>query len=75
MDAVQPATKCLVCDGEVEPGYVVDKGDADWYAHLQEWWSGVPVRKFFGALRRPKIVRKVVTCRCVECGFLMAYAP
>lgn len=68
--------RCLGCDGELEPGFMLDNGDHGTVAQAQ-WASGAPDPSKWkisvigaGTRRLP-----VVTYRCSGCGRLASFAP
>jgi hypothetical protein len=67
--------KCIRCDGALEKGFLVDKGESD-FTRQANWASGEPNTSFF----RLSVVKSgnrslpVVTFRCVSCGRLESFA-
>ncbi len=67
--------RCIRCDGELEPGFMVDKGDYD-ATHQAQWASGQPHTSFWrmSAVKSDSRMLPVVTCRCRSCGRLESFA-
>lgn len=67
--------RCIRCDGELEKGFVLDKGDYD-VASQATWASGDPNTSFWrmSAVKSGSRKMPVVTYRCKSCGRLEAYA-
>lgn len=65
---------CSKCGGEMEPGFVLDKGDPG-YVLSPEWAKG-PIEKsfWFGVKVEGRERHPIITYRCVQCGFLESYA-
>ncbi|HET9950494.1 MAG TPA: PF20097 family protein [Candidatus Eisenbacteria bacterium] len=67
-------TRCPKCKGEMEPGFLLDRADAD-LPHAAEWMEGAPEKSFWTGLKTKGKERfPVRTHRCRECGFLESYA-
>jgi hypothetical protein len=64
---------CLFCGGSTEIGFVVDRGDGD-RRRRQEWWAGEPESSFWIGVKKPDRTCRILTFRCVKCGFLMEFA-
>ena len=66
---------CTLCKGEMELGYILDRGD-DRFTHQSEWIAGEPrPRRWFEGVDVGKSRRYLVTTlRCEQCGFLASYA-
>ena len=64
--------KCIRCDGELEVGFLLDKGD---YGQSQ-WARGTPDTSCwrFSAVPSGSKTLPVVTYRCKSCGRLESYA-
>ncbi|HEX8317626.1 hypothetical protein [Longimicrobium sp.] len=72
------AVDCAECGGEMEPGFVVDRGDYS-VAAQQYWVGGEPtMQKFLGMTAGLKVSDRprydVTTLRCSRCGLLRSYA-
>lgn len=68
------APECTACRIRMEPGFMLDHGDAN-YRAVGEWVEGMPERSFWSGLKvagRERI--PVVTYRCRNCGILQSYA-
>jgi hypothetical protein len=68
---------CLVCQKEMELGFLTDMGDYQ-TIHVPVWCAGEPKPGFFSgevksAQRRQGL--KVVAYRCPQCEALRLYAP
>jgi hypothetical protein len=67
--------RCIRCDGELEPGFLIDKGESD-FTRQAHWASGEPNTSFF----RLSVVKSgsrslpVITYRCKSCGRLESFA-
>jgi len=66
--------RCIRCEGDLELGFIIDKGDAVTQA---QWASGEPNSKFWrlSAIQSGSRILPVVTYRCKSCGRLESYAP
>ncbi|RZA35612.1 MAG: hypothetical protein EOP92_09680 [Lysobacteraceae bacterium] len=64
--------KCIRCDGELEAGFMLDKGD---YGQSQ-WARGKPDTAFwkFSAVPSGSKTLPIVTYRCKSCGRLESFA-
>lgn len=70
----QVELKCPKCEGAMEQGYLVDHGHAN-VKRQEQWVAGEPKNSWFiGLDTSGRKVRRVVTCRCIVCGFLESYA-
>lgn len=67
--------RCIRCDGELEHGFMVDKGDYD-ATHQAQWASGQPQTSFWrmSAVKSGSRTLPVVTYRCRGCGRLESFA-
>jgi hypothetical protein len=68
---------CLVCEVEMEPGFVTDLGDHN-SIHLPRWCPGTPEPSIWtGAAKRSQFKEglQLVAYRCPECEALRLYAP
>jgi hypothetical protein len=67
--------KCIRCDGQLEKGFLIDKGDSD-VTRQAKWASGEPSPSFWRMTAVPSGSRMlpVVTYRCVNCGRLESFA-
>lgn len=67
--------KCIRCDGELERGFMLDKGESD-ITSQATWASGEPDNSFFrlSAARSGSMTLPVVTYRCKSCGRLESFA-
>lgn len=68
------STPCPKCRGQMEPGFLLDKGDLDIFGQ-SEWLEGKPERSIWTGLKTKGRDRfPVRTDRCMECGYLESYA-
>ena len=68
------ALTCTGCGGEMEEGFVLDRGHYSFPAE-QEWVEGEPERSFWSGFKMDgKRLFKVMTYRCERCGRLESYA-
>ena len=67
--------RCIRCDGELENGFILDKGDYD-VTTQATWASGDPNTSFWrmSAVKSGNKTIPVVTYRCKNCGRLESYA-
>jgi hypothetical protein len=67
--------RCIRCDGELEKGFMLDKGDSDITGQAQ-WASGAPSTSFWrlSAVESGSKTLPVVTYRCKSCGRLESFA-
>lgn len=68
-----PALHCKLCNGEMQDGFVADKGDME-DARYSEWYPHPAVKGWLGGIKRPHTALKVRTFRCMSCGYLMSFA-
>lgn len=68
--------RCLRCEGELEVGFMIDKGDSD-LTRQALWASGEPSTSFWrlSAVQSGARTLPVVTYRCKRCGRLESFAP
>jgi predicted RNA-binding Zn-ribbon protein involved in translation (DUF1610 family) len=67
------AKKCSECGGEMEEGFILDKGYGE--IRTSRWLKGHPEASFWqGTKTKGKECRVVESYRCVKCGFLKSYA-
>jgi hypothetical protein len=68
--------KCIRCDGPLEKGFMIDKGDSD-MTRQARWASGEPNTSFWklSAVQSGNVTLPVVTFRCRTCGRLESFAP
>ena len=66
---------CTRCDGEMESGFMLDKGDYN-ATHQAQWASGNPQPSFWrlSAAKPDSEILGVVTFRCKSCGRLESFA-
>ena len=69
-----PILKCLECGGEMEEGFLLDRGHGN-SANVESWIEGEPQRAWYGLKTRGKTRFAVETYRCARCGLLKSYAP
>ncbi len=64
--------RCSRCDGELEEGFMLDKGDNG----QSIWASGAPSGSFWrlSAVRSGHRTLPVITLRCTKCGRLESFA-
>lgn len=67
--------KCLRCEGPLEKGFLLDRGDSD-LTHQSGWASGEPNTAFFrmSAVKAGNKRMPVTTWRCTQCGHLESFA-
>ena len=68
---------CLVCEKEMEPGFLTDLGHAN-TIQMPRWCPGQPQASFWsGEVKRSQRNEgfKVIAYRCPECEALRLYAP
>ena len=67
-------TECARCQGPMEPGFILDRGDAN--ARLeQEWVEGELEKSFWVGVKTKGRERfGVRTFRCTRCGYVESYA-
>ena len=67
--------KCIRCDGQLEKGFLLDRGESNITAQSQ-WAGGEPNQSMFrfSAVRSGNKTLPVVTYRCVSCGRLESFA-
>jgi hypothetical protein len=65
---------CPRCRGEMQAGYVVDRGDSN-VPSVSRWVEGAPEKSFWTGLKmNDRDVLPVTTYRCERCGYLESYA-
>jgi hypothetical protein len=68
------AVTCAGCGGEMEEGFVLDRGSYG-FPGEQQWVEGEKKRSFWTGLEtEDRRLFKVMTYRCVRCGRLESYA-
>lgn len=67
--------RCIRCDGELDAGFLIDKGDYN-ATHQAQWASGQPHTSFWrmSAVQSGSKVLPVTTYRCKRCGRLESFA-
>jgi hypothetical protein len=67
--------RCIRCDGELENGFILDKGDGGFTSQAL-WASGDPNTSFsrMSAVKSGNKTLPVVTSRCKGCGRLESFA-
>ena len=67
--------RCMRCDGELEKGFLLDRGESD-FTRQADWASGEPNDAFFrfSAVKSGNKKLPVVTYRCKSCGRLESFA-
>jgi hypothetical protein len=67
--------RCIRCDGELEKGFLVDKGESD-FTHQAIWASGEPNTAFFrlSVVKSGNSKLPITTYRCKSCGRLESFA-
>lgn len=71
---IQPVINCVKCEGLMEEGFIVDRGDYE-YKTVNTWVEGKPVKSFWSGIKvDDKQQIKVRTFRCANCGYLESYA-
>lgn len=68
--------RCIRCDGELEAGFLLDRGDYNVTSQTQ-WTSGLPNTSFWrmSAAKVGERILPVTTFRCKGCGRLESFAP
>jgi hypothetical protein len=68
--------RCIRCEGELEIGFLIDKGGAPVVSQAQ-WASGNPNTSFWriSDVQSGSQILPVVTYRCKSCGRLESFAP
>lgn len=70
----QANTNCLKCGGEMEEGFIVDRGHYE-MPRPSDWVEGAPVKSFWSGTKiKNKRKYQVKAFRCVNCGYLESYA-
>lgn len=70
----QPVINCIKCEGYMEEGYIIDRGDNN-VGLVNTWIEGEPVKSFWSGLKvNDKQRFKIKTFRCAGCGYLESYA-
>jgi hypothetical protein len=65
---------CAGCGGEMEEGFVLDRGDYN-FPNEQQWLEGEPESGFWTGFKMDgRRLFKVTTYRCEGCGRLDSYA-
>lgn len=72
---MQNKSMCPKCEGEMEEGFILDKGDYG-SQYPSGWVEGEPHRSFWhgGVKVSDKRRYEVRSYRCVKCGYLESYA-
>ncbi len=68
---------CPMCQGPMEPGFLLDQGETGSAIHQGEWAAGEPKRanRLIGGIKKKGLRRYAVSgMRCEACGFLALYA-
>jgi hypothetical protein len=67
--------RCIRCEGELEKGFLVDKGESD-FTRQASWASGEPNTSFFrlSAVKSGNRTLPITTYRCKSCGRLESFA-
>lgn len=67
--------RCMRCDGELEDGFILDKGDGGFTSQTL-WASGEPNTSFsrMSAVKSGNKMLPVITYRCTRCGRLESFA-
>ena len=66
--------ECPRCRGEMEAGYVMDRGDYN-MPSVPQWVEGTPEKSVWTGLKtKNRDVLPVTTYRCERCGYLESYA-
>jgi hypothetical protein len=67
--------RCIRCDGELENGFILDKGDGGSTSQAL-WASGDPNTSFrqMSAVKPGNKTLPVITYRCKSCGRLESFA-
>lgn len=68
-----PAKPCLACGGQMESGFVLDRGESN-RRRLSEWWAGEPKKSIWSGVKKPDRTFQIEAQRCTRCGFLMQFA-
>ncbi len=76
MATASAKSKCQLCGGAMEPGYIVDYAHAG-VAMQGQWAAGEPKHSFWTGkkmIKRPRQFMHVESYRCTKCGYLMEFA-
>lgn len=67
--------RCIRCEGELEKGFLLDRGDSD-FTRQVDWASGEPNKAIFrfSAVQSGNRKLAVTTYRCKSCGRLESFA-
>ena len=66
--------ECLRCKGRMELGIILDNGTTG-MIYQQQWMDGSAEKSIWTGLKtKGHISYKVLTYRCVNCGYLESYA-
>lgn len=72
---------CPKCNGTMETGFIIDRGDAD-RSTASRWAPGLPrIGSFLGfktvhvTWDQTRAALDTITLRCTSCGYLESYAP
>ncbi|MGH9852640.1 MAG: hypothetical protein ACREBD_22620 [Blastocatellia bacterium] len=66
--------QCPKCRSQMEEGFIADHADGN-ATTISEWVEGPPDKRWWGLKTGGKEKLRVVTFRCVRCGYLESYAP
>ena len=68
-----PNLKCPFCGGTLETGFLIDQGEG---RRIVECVQGAPELSFWTGVNISEKARgPVETRRCMDCGYLMLFAP
>ena len=67
--------KCIRCDGPLERGFMLDKGESN-ITSQAVWASGEPNTSWFrlSAAKSGSMTMPIITYRCKTCGRLESFA-
>lgn len=65
--------QCPKCRSQMQAGFIVDYADGN-AGRISEWVEGSPDKRWWGLKTGDKEKSKVITFRCVRCGYLESYA-
>ncbi len=67
-------SQCPKCRSQMEEGFIADHAHGN-ATTISQWIEGPPDDRWWGLKTGDKEKLKVVTFRCVRCGYLESYAP
>lgn len=67
-------TRCLLCQGKLEAGFIVDYAHGNLQVLPGKWGAGAPQQSIWYGTKKPKRMHTVQAFRCTACGYLMEFA-